>query len=117
MNPHVRLQANALTEALHALVTPVGLLPGVNSHVGLQVAPLTEELHALVTLVGLLPGVNWTEHVGGARGIWMQTIRGGARLCAAVSNVIAVFCREENKDRVRNCINSLLLCTHLPSRV
>ena len=32
-----------------------------------------------------------TGQVGGARGVHMQTIRGGAALCAAVSKVIAVF--------------------------
>ena len=35
-----------------------------------------------------------TGHVG----IHMQTLRGGAVLCAAVSNVITVFYREENED-------------------
>ena len=34
-----------------------------------------------------------TGHVGGARGIKLQSLRGGATLCAAVSNVITVFCR------------------------
>ena len=32
-----------------------------------------------------------TRHVGGARSVHMQTIQGGAVLCAAVSKVIAVF--------------------------
>ena len=99
VNPHVDLQVVAPFEGLHALVTPVGLLPGVNPHVDLQVVAPFEVLHALVTPVGLLPGVNWTEHVGRARSVRMQTIQGGAVLCAAVFNVIAVFCREENKDR------------------
>ena len=40
-----------------------------------------------------------TGCVGGARGVRMQTIRGGDVLCAAVFNVITVFCREENNDR------------------
>ena len=44
-----------------------------------------------------LPAV--TRHVGGARGVHTQTLRGGAALRAAVSDVIAVFIREENKDR------------------
>jgi hypothetical protein len=39
-----------------------------------------------------------TGHVGGARGFHMQTIQGGAVLCAAVSKLIAVFCRG-NKGR------------------
>ena len=103
VNPHVDLQVVALTEALHALVTPVGLLPGVNPHVGLQVGAQSEALHALVTPVGLLLRVNWTElvtgHLGRARGVRLQTIRGGAVLCAAASNVISIFCREENKYR------------------
>ena len=34
-----------------------------------------------------------TRHVGGARNVHMQTIQGGTVLCAAVSKVIAVFCR------------------------
>ena len=50
----------------------------------------------------------------------MQTIRGGAALRAAVSDVIAVFIREENKDRekVKVLIHYLqkgiqyVLCTH-----
>ena len=36
-----------------------------------------------------------TGHVGGARGVHMQTLRGSATLRAAVSKGIAVFCREE----------------------
>ena len=94
------LQVVAPSEALHALVTPVGLLPRMNPHVDLQAKTRTVDLHAFVTPVGLLPGSRWTElvtgHVGRARGVRMQTIRGGALLCA---NVIAVCCREENKDR------------------
>ena len=54
----MELQVIALTEALHALVTTVGLLPGVNPHVELQVVAPFEALHALVTTVGPLPGVN-----------------------------------------------------------
>ena len=34
-----------------------------------------------------------TGDVGGARGVHMQIIQGGAVLCAAVSKVIAVFYR------------------------
>jgi predicted CoA-binding protein len=48
--------------------------------------------------------------VGGARGVHMQTIRGGAALCAAVFKVIAVFCREENKDREK-VILLFIFCT------
>ena len=54
MSPHVELQGGAPTEALCALVTLEGLLPGVNPHVELQGGSLTEALRALVTLVGLL---------------------------------------------------------------
>ena len=43
-----------------------------------------------------LPAV--TRHVGGARGVHTQTLRGGAALRAAVSDVI-VFFREENRER------------------
>ena len=187
VNPHVDLQVITPFEALHTLVTPVGLLPGVNSHVDLQVTALTEALHALATPVGLLTGVGThvdghlgivgknlatqdtgpalaaaptpsqlltvdellagvqalghtvvhgqraeglqirhgeeglmtvhhqlpppfsvdtqdpqlpvvTGHVGRARAVRMQTIRGGAVLCAAVSNVIAVFCRGKQRE-------------------
>ena len=38
-----------------------------------------------------------TGHVGGARGVHTQTLRGGAALGAAVSDVIDVFFSEENK--------------------
>jgi hypothetical protein len=55
---HVVLQIAFLTEALRALVTPVGLLSGVSPHVALQRAFLTEELRALVAPVGLLVGVS-----------------------------------------------------------
>ena len=48
MSPHVDLQGRALSEALCALVTLVGLLPGVSPHVALQVVFLFEELRALV---------------------------------------------------------------------
>ena len=37
-----------------------------------------------------------TGHAGGARGVPMQTLRGGV-LCAAVSKVIAVFCRDRGQ--------------------
>ena len=49
-----------------------------------------------------LPAV--TGHVGGARGVHMQTIRGAATLCAAVSNVKG-FCREENRERESDVFN------------
>ena len=52
------LQVFSLTEALCALVTAVGLLPGVRSHVLLQDVTSTEALRALVTAVGFLPGVS-----------------------------------------------------------
>ena len=141
VSPQVDLQLGALSVALHALVTPVGLLTGVSPHVELQGACVSEALRALVPPEGLLPGVGkhvdnhlgivgknldtqdtWPSlaasprprqlltvdnpqlpvvkgHVGGARRVPTQTFRGGAALCAAVSNVIAVFFREENKDR------------------
>ena len=35
-----------------------------------------------------------TGHMGGARGVHMQTIQGGATLCAAISKGFAVFCKE-----------------------
>ena len=187
VSTHVTLQVGAPSEALCALVTPVGLIHRVSAHVELQVGAFTETLHALVTPVRLLAGVGthgnghlgivgktlakqdtgpalapalmlsqflkvdeplatlqalahtvvhrqraqglqfrcgeegvlsvhrqWalpfyvdaqdpqllavTGHVGGARGVHMQTLRGGA----AVSKVIAVFCREENKKRESN---------------
>ena len=41
-----------------------------------------------------------TGHVGGAWGVRMQTLQGGAMLCAVVSKVIIVFCREENREKV-----------------
>ena len=47
-----------------------------------------------------------TGHVGGARGVHTQTLRGVAALRATVSDVIAVFFREENKDRESNGLNS-----------
>ena len=61
-----------------------------------------------------------TAHVGGARGVHTQTLRGGAALRAAVSDVI-VFFREENRERekVMFLINHFhkgiqdVLCTHL----
>ena len=40
-----------------------------------------------------------TGHVGGARGVNMQTLQGSFALRAAVSKGIAVFCREENMNR------------------
>ena len=40
-----------------------------------------------------------TGHVGGARGVHTQTLRGGAALRAAVSDVIAVFCRGKQIQR------------------
>jgi hypothetical protein len=40
-----------------------------------------------------------TGHVGGARGVHMQTLQGGCALSVAVSKGIAVVCREENKER------------------
>ena len=60
------LQAGAPSEAFRALVTPVGLLPGVNTHVDPQVVASAEALHALVTPVGLLAGVG--THVDGHLG-------------------------------------------------
>ena len=51
-------QLGVPNEALHKLVTSVGLLPGVSPHVDLQVVACTEALHALFTPVGLLPGVS-----------------------------------------------------------
>ena len=72
VSPHVALQIRALTEALHALFTPVGLLPGVSPHVHLQVGALTEALHALVTPVRLLAGVG--THVDGHLGIVRKTL-------------------------------------------
>ena len=62
-----------------------------------------------------------TGHVGGARGVHTQTLRGGAALHAAVSDVIDVFFREENKagEKVMVIIHYLhkgiqyILCTHL----
>ena len=47
-----------------------------------------------------------TGHVGGARGVHMQTIRGGVALFAAVSKVIAVFCRGE-KLTESDCFETL----------
>ena len=58
MSLHVAFQGGALSEALCALVTLVGLLPGVNPHVELQGAFLFEALHALVTPVWLLAVVD-----------------------------------------------------------
>ena len=43
-------------------------------------------------------------HVGGARGIHTQTLRGGAALRSAVSDVI-VFFREENRERESDVFN------------
>ena len=40
-----------------------------------------------------------TGHAGGARGVHTQTLRGGAALRAAVSDVNAGFFREENRER------------------
>jgi hypothetical protein len=62
-----------------------------------------------------------TGHAGGARGVHTQTLRGGAALRAAVSNVTAVFLSEENKDRekVKVLIHYLhkgiqyVICTYL----
>ena len=42
-----------------------------------------------------------TGHVGGARGVHMQS------LCAVVYKVIVVFCREKYKNRESNWVNSL----------
>ena len=58
--------------------------------------------------------------MGGARGVHTQTLRGGAALRAAVSDVIDVFFSEENKDgeKVKVLIHYLpngiqyVLCTH-----
>ena len=62
-----------------------------------------------------------TGHVGGARGLQMQTIQGGAAVCAAVSKVIAVFCRGKNKERAKvivlihylHEVTQYVLCEHL----
>ena len=40
-----------------------------------------------------------TGQVGGAEGVHTRTLRGGPALRAAVSDVIAVFFREENRER------------------
>ena len=40
-----------------------------------------------------------TGHLGRAGGVHKQRIRGGVALPAAVSKEVAVFCREEHKDR------------------
>ena len=64
-----------------------------------------------------------TGHVGGARGVHMQSLRVGTSLCAAASNVFVVFCREENKEKVIELIYYLhkgiqhVRCTHLTQRV
>ena len=52
------LQVRARSEALDALVTTVGLLPGVSPHVDLQGGAFTEAVQAIVTTVRLLPGVS-----------------------------------------------------------
>ena len=57
VSPHVVLQGRALSEALLAMATPVGHLAGVSPHVELQGACLSEALCASVALVGLLPGM------------------------------------------------------------
>ena len=94
---HVELEVAFLLIALCALVTLVGLLPGVSPHVDLQVAFQTEALHALVTLIGLLQLPAVTGHVGGGCGVNTQTLCGGAALRAAVSKSITVFCRGRKK--------------------
>ena len=66
VSPHVKIQAALLTEALRALVTLVGLLAGVSPHVELQGAFQTEALHALVAPVRLLVvvGPHGDDHIG-----------------------------------------------------
>ena len=66
VSPHMDLQGGAVTEALRALVTAVGLLVDVSLYVTLEVAFLPETLHALVAPVRLLVGVGThvDDHLG-----------------------------------------------------
>ena len=98
------LQVAALTEALHALITAVGLLPGVGTNVDghhgfVMAVPQWALPFSVDTQDPQLPVV--TGHVGGARGVHMQTLRGGARPHAAVSKCITVFGRDKTKTEKR----------------
>ena len=101
-------------EALLALATPVRPLvwsgPHVYDHIGIvgeNHPPTIHRQWALPFSIDAqdpqLPVV--TGHVGGARGVHTQTLRGVAALRATVSDVIAVVFRDENKDRESNGIN------------
>ena len=64
-----------------------------------------------------------TGHVGGTKGIHMQSLRGGPALCVAVFKVIVVFCREKNSEKVIALIHyfykgiQYVHCTHLTQSV
>ena len=66
VSPHVALKAGAMTEALCAFVAAVGRLPGMRPHVDNQVVLLIEALRALVALVPLLVGggPHADDHIG-----------------------------------------------------